>query len=50
MKSKVFLAPVMDGAAVTQQVEALQKLYTAGELNQVVAKRDFVAIKFYPSF
>ena len=47
MKSKVFLAPVMDGAAVTQQVEALQKLYTAGELNQVVAKRDFVAIKFH---
>ena len=47
MKSKVFLAPVMDGAAVTQQVEALQKLYTAGELNKVVAKRDFVAIKFH---
>ena len=47
MKSKVFLAPVMDGAAVTQQVEALQKLYTAGELNKGVAKRDFVAIKFH---
>ena len=47
MKSKVFLAPVMDGAAVTQQVESLQKLYTAGELNKVVAKRDFVAIKFH---
>ena len=47
MKSKVFFAPVTDGAAVSQQVEALQKLYTAGKLNQVVAKRDFVAVKFH---
>lgn len=47
MKSKVFFAQVTDGATAAQQVEALQKLYAAGELNQVVAKRDFVAIKFH---
>ena len=47
MKSKVFFAKVADGASVQEQVAALQKLYAAGELNQVVAKRDFVAIKFH---
>ena len=47
MKSKVFFAKVTDGAAASEQVDALQKLYAAGELNQVVAKRDFVAIKFH---
>ena len=47
MKSKVFLAKVTDGASASEQVEALQKLYAAGELNQVIAKRDFVAIKFH---
>ena len=47
MKSKVFLAKVADGATASDQVNALQKLYAAGELNQVVAKRDFVAIKFH---
>ena len=47
MKSQVFLAKVEDGASVEAQVEALQKLYDAAELNRIVAKRDFVAIKFH---
>ena len=47
MKSQVFLAKVEDGAAVEAQVEALQKLYDVAELNRIVAKRDFVAIKFH---
>ena len=47
MKSQVFLAKVEDGAAVEAQVEALQKLYDTAELNRIVAKRDFVAIKFH---
>ena len=47
MKSKVFLVKVEDGATVQTQVEALQKLYGAADLNRIVAKRDFVAIKFH---
>ena len=47
MKAKVYFAKVTDGASVQEQVEALQKLYAVGELNQIVAKRDFVAIKFH---
>jgi len=47
MKAKVFLAKVPDGASASVQVAALEKLYAAGDLNQVVAKRDFVAIKFH---
>lgn len=47
MKTKVFLARVPDGADIQTQITALQKLYAAGNLNQVVSKRDFVAIKFH---
>ena len=47
MKAKVYFAKVTDGASVQEQVAALQKLYAVGELNQIVAKRDFVAIKFH---
>ncbi len=47
MKSKVFLAKVADGAGASGQVEAMQKLYVAGDFSQIVAKRDFVAIKFH---
>ncbi len=47
MKAKVFLARILDGAGVQAQVEAVQKLYAVGNLNQVISKRDFVAVKFH---
>ena len=47
MTAKVFFAKVSDNASVEEQVEALQRLYDMGDLNRVVEKRDFVAIKFH---
>lgn len=47
MKSKVYFARVADGAAVEEQVAAIEKLYEAGKLNDIISKRDFVAIKFH---
>ena len=47
MKAKVFFAKVSDNASAGEQVDALQRLYDAGDLNRIVAKRDFVAIKFH---
>ena len=47
MIAKVFFAKVSDNASVEEQVEALQRLYATGDLNRVVEKRDFVAIKFH---
>ena len=47
MKAKVFFAKVSDNASAREQVDALQRLYDAGDLNRIVAKRAFVAIKFH---
>lgn len=47
MKSVVYFAGLADGAPVTEQIGALRRLYAAGDLNQIVGKRDFVAIKFH---
>lgn len=47
MKSKVYFARVADGAAVEEQVAAIEKLYEVGKFNDIISKRDFVAIKFH---
>ena len=47
MSEKVYLAKVQDGATAAEQVEALNKLYTSGDLGKIVAKKDFVAIKIH---
>ena len=47
MSEKVYFIKLKDNASIPEQVEALQKLFVAGDLDRVVAKNDFVAIKMH---
>ena len=47
MSEKVYFAKLKDGASIEEQLDALQKLYAAGDLGKTIAKKDFVAIKFH---
>jgi len=45
--AKVYFGKLKDGASPADQVEVLQKVYQAGSFDQIVAKKDFVAIKLH---
>ena len=47
MNAKVYLAKVQDEASTQAQVDALQKIYSVDGLSQIIAKKDFVAIKLH---
>ena len=47
MAAKVYFIPLADNAPIEEQVEAFRKVYEASGASEVVAEKDFVAIKLH---
>ena len=47
MKSKVYFAPFSDGVSIEEQVSAMKRLYDISEIQKLIDKDDFTAIKVH---